>query len=118
MTLDKQTPYGAINISLDAIASIAGSAAVECYGVIGMSSKDSKASKSYNGLKKDNFSEGVTAKKGKDGYEVDLYIVVAYGVKVTEVIAEVQKKVKYILEKTFDIKFKSINVYVQEIKQI
>ena len=31
---------------------------------------------------------------------------------------EVQKKVKYVLEKTLDIKFKSINVYVKGIKSV
>lgn len=118
MTLDKQTPYGGIKISLEAIGAIAGSAAVECYGVVGMSRKDSASENSYEVLKKENFYKGVTPRKTKDGYEVDLYIIVAYGVKITEVMAEVQKKVKYVLEKTFDIKFKSINVYVQGIKQI
>ena len=118
MTLDKQTPYGGINISMEAIGAVAGSSAVECYGVVGMSSKNSTTENSYEVLKKENFYKGVIPRKSKDGYEVDLYIVVAFGVKITEVIVEVQKKVKYVLETTFDIKFKSINVYVQGIKQI
>ena len=118
MTLDKQTPYGGINISMEAIGAVAGSSAVECYGVVGMSSKNSTTENSYEVLKKENFYKGVIPRKSKDGYEVDLYIVVAFGVKITEVIEEKKKKVKYVLETTFDIKFKSINVYVQGIKQI
>ena len=118
MTLDKQTPYGGINISMEAIGAVAGSSAVECYGVVGMSSKNSTTENSYEVLKKENFYKGVIPRKSKDGYEVDLYIVVAFGVKITEVIVEVQKKVKYVLETTFDIKFKSTNVYVQGVKQI
>ena len=88
MTLDKQTPYGGINISMEAIGAIAGTAAVECYGVVGMSSKNSTSENSYEVLKKENFYKGVLPRKGKEGYEVDLYIVVAFGVKITEVIAE------------------------------
>jgi len=30
----------------------------------------------------------------------------------------VQKKIKYVLEKTFDLNFKAINVYVQSLKSI
>lgn len=118
MVIDKQTPYGGINISMEAIGAVAGSAAMEVYGVVGMSSKDSLRENINDLLKADSFYKGVTPRKGKDGYEVDIYVVVAYGVKITEVVAEVQKKVKYVLEKTFDIKFKAINVYVQGLKNL
>ena len=117
MTIDKQTPYGGINISMEAIGAIAGTSAMECYGVLGLAPKASKDNV-FEILKKEDIHQGIAARKGKDGYEVDLFIVIAFGVKVTEVVAEVQKKVKYVLEKTFDIKFKSINVYVQGIKCI
>ena len=107
MNIDKQTPYGGINISIQAIASVAGN-------VLGLASKT--ASVFDNLLIKKDYYKGVIPKKIKNGYAVDLYIVVAYGVKITEIVTEVQKKVKYVLEKTFDIKFKAINVYVQGIK--
>ena len=113
MTIDKKTPYGGINISMEAISVVAGTATAECYGVVGITSRNLEYGKT---LEKEDFTKGVISRKGKDGYEVDLYIIVAYGVKITEVITEVQKKVKYVLEKTFDIKFKAINVYVQSMK--
>lgn len=118
MVIDKQTPYGGINISMEAIGAVAGAAAMEVYGVVGMSSKDSLRENINDLLKSENYYKGVTPRKTKEGYEVDIYVVVAYGVKITEVVAEVQKKVKYVLEKTFDIKFKAINVYVQGLKNL
>ncbi len=118
MVIDKQTPYGGINISMEAIGTVAGAAATECYGVVGMSSKNSLRENINELLKAENYYKGVNPRKTKDGYEVDIYIIVAYGVKITEVVAEVQKKVKYVLEKTFDIKFKAINVYVQGLKNL
>ncbi|MCQ2771781.1 MAG: hypothetical protein MJ238_00670 [Bacilli bacterium] len=36
----------------------------------------------------------------------------------TEVMSEVQKKVSYVLEKTFQIPFKKVNVFVQDVKEI
>ncbi|MCH5171210.1 MAG: Asp23/Gls24 family envelope stress response protein [Erysipelotrichales bacterium] len=114
MSIDKQTPYGGINISIQAIGSVAGNAAIDCYGVLGLAQRSSSVID--NLLIKKEYYKGVIPKKLKNGYAVDLYIVVAYGVKITEIVTEVQKKVKYVLEKTFDIKFKAINVYVQGIK--
>lgn len=117
MAIDKPTQYGAINISLDAIAAVAGNAAAQCYGVIGVTNK-----KTFSGnvdLNKTDFSKDVIVRKNKTNtFEIDLYIVVAYGVRITEVVSEVQKKVKYDLEMKFHLKFKAINVYVQGIKNI
>src|SRR5574344_1803744 len=118
MTIDKKTPYGGIDISTEAIASIAGNAAIECYGVVGLANKNSIRENINELLKSNNYSKGVVCKKGKDGYIVEVYIVVAYGLKITEIVSEVQNQVKYFLEKAFDIKFKSINVYVQSLKEI
>ena len=47
---------------------------------------------------------------------MDLYIVISYGVKISEVVGEVQKKVKYDLERGLDLKFNAINVFVQGIR--
>lgn len=119
MNIGKSTKYGSINISLDAIASVAANATMQCYGVVGMASKKNFIDEIDEFLKKENFSKGVVAKKTKTNtFEIDLYIIVAYGVRITEVVAEVQKKVKYDLEQKFNIKFKAINVYVQGIKNI
>lgn len=118
MTIDKSTPYGDINISTEAIASIAGNAATECYGVVGLSSKSSIRENIAELLKSDSYAKGIHVVKIKEVYEVNVYIVVAYGLKITEIVSEVQKKVKYVLEKTFDLNFKAINVYVQSLKSI
>ena len=117
MVIDKQTPYGGINISLEAIASVVGSAVIECYGVVALATKDTLRENIQLLLKQETYSKGVSVKKGKLGYEISVYIIVATGVKITEVIVEVQKKIKYVLSKTFDLKFTAINVYVQGIKE-
>ena len=38
MSISKSTQYGNIEISIDAIASLAGGVVTECYGVVGMAS--------------------------------------------------------------------------------
>lgn len=115
MDIDKKTQYGTINITLDAVAAVAGNAATECYGVVGMSSR-----RSLNELlKKENFSKGVYVRKNAKGLiEVDIYIIVLYGLRITEIISGVQKTVKYSLEKAFNVKLAAVNVYVQGIKRL
>lgn len=39
MSIEIKTKYGQIDISTDVIATIAGGAAVDCYGIVGMASK-------------------------------------------------------------------------------
>ncbi len=116
MGIDQITPYGGINISIEAIASVAGKAASECYGVVGLASRSSLRESVFELLKVEDYVKGIYARKGKKGYEVDIYVYCAYGIKLTEVASEVQKKVKYELEKTFGIKFAGVNVFIQDIK--
>lgn len=118
MVIDKTAPYGGINISMEAIASVAGEAAATCYGVVGLTSKNSLRENINELLKKDDYVRGVYCTKKKNHYEIDVYVIVAYGVKITEVMSEIQKKVAYDLRRTFSLAFPRVNVYVQGIKEI
>ncbi len=114
MVIDKSAPYGAINISKEAIASVAGEAASSCYGIVSLASSSLFGEKS---LSPEDYAKGVVIRKRKDDYEVDVYVVAAYGVKVTEVLTEVQKNVAYVLKKTFNLPFRAVNVYLRNVEE-
>ncbi|MBS5115582.1 MAG: Asp23/Gls24 family envelope stress response protein [Erysipelotrichaceae bacterium] len=116
--IEKNTQYGNISFSSSVVAQMAGGAATECYGVVGMASQKMLKDGFYELLKKDNFSKGIITKEGLTGLIVDIYIFVGYGIKISEVVFEVQKKVKYVLERTLDVRVEAVNVYVQGIKVI
>ncbi len=118
MSIAKNTQYGNINISEEAVATLAGGVVTECYGVVGMASKKAFKDGLAELLKKENFSKGVVVRKNEESYELDIYIVVSFGVKISEVVLEVQKKVKYMVETTLDQKFDRINVFVQDVKVV
>jgi uncharacterized alkaline shock family protein YloU len=118
MNVAKKTVDGNINISLDAIADVAGNAVMNVFGVVGLATKKSLSDDINVFLKIEKNNEGVVVKKDRNKYTVDLYVVLAYGVKITEVVSEVQRQVKYFLSKTFDVRFTAINVYVQGVKRI
>ena len=116
--IEKNTNLGSVNISLDVVSTVAGGAATECYGVVGMASQKKLKDGFYELLKKENYSKGIVARDGETGLILDLYVLLGYGIKMTEVLREVQKKVKYVVESTLDVNVESVNVYVQGVRGI
>jgi len=112
------TQLGDISISTEAIASLAGNAASECYGIVGMASKKFFRDGLAVLLKQENYSKGIVVEQSDDGLRLDLYVIVCYGVSITNVCHELQEKVRYELGKALDVDFKSVNVFVQGVKVI
>lgn len=118
MSIDRFTQLGDIKISAEAISMLAGGIIMECYGVVGMASQKLLKDGFAELLGRENYSRGVVVKKNEEGYEIDLYVILSYGVKISEVVASIQEKVKYTLEKTLEQSFTKVNVYVQGIKVV
>lgn len=118
MTVEKKTNYGCISVSEEAVASLAGGVVTESYGVVGMASKQVLRDGWAELLKKENYARGVVVRKTDNGIEVDLYIIVSFGVKISEAVREAQKKVKYTLEKTLSVHISAVNVFVQGIRVV
>ena len=119
MSYERENNLGKLNISTHVIANMVGGAATECYGVVGMASQNILKDGIAEILKKENFSKGIEVHQLDDAkISIDLYIVVAYGVKISEVALEVQKKVRHVLETSLDISVDSVNVYVQDVKVV
>ena len=115
MPINRKTKFGQINISDNAIASLAGTTVNECYGVVGMISKNYLVDGYSALLKKENYSKGVVIRDRKEGIQIDVYVVISYGVKISEVVIGLQQRVKYSLEKTLNIDIDSVNVHVEGI---
>ncbi|NLW29257.1 MAG: Asp23/Gls24 family envelope stress response protein [Erysipelothrix sp.] len=116
MSIERMTQLGNIHISQEAIAMLAGGVVTECYGVVGMASQKVLKDGFAELLKKENFTKGVVVRKDENGFEIDLYIVLMYGIRISEVVASIQQKVKYMLEKSLEQSFTKVNIYVQGLK--
>ena len=116
MSVKSRTNYGPISVTEEAVASLAGGVITECYGVVAMASKNLFRDGLAEMLKQENYSRGVVVRNTDDGLEIDLYIIVSFGVKISEVVTEVQKKVKYELEKELDLTFRCVNIFVQGVR--
>ena len=116
MALEINNELGHVSISDDVIASVAGGTAVSCYGIIGMASKNQVKDGITEILGKENYSKGIKVKKDEGKLIIDLYIIVMYGTKISEIANNVQSSVKYQIEKTLGVKVDEINIYIQGIK--
>lgn len=118
MAVEKKSSYGDISVSEEAVASLAGSVVTECYGVVGMASKKVLKDGWAVLLKKENYARGVVVKKTPEGLTVDLYIIVSFGIKISEIVLEAQKKVKYVLENTLSQDIAQVNIFVQGVRVV
>lgn len=116
MSIELKTKYGHIDISNEVIATIAGGAAVDCYGIVGMASKKQLKDGIAEILKKENFTKGVVVRQENDEVHIDMFIIVSYGTKISEVAHNVQNKVKYTLNKTVGLSVDSVNIFVQGVR--
>ncbi|ANZ33570.1 Asp23/Gls24 family envelope stress response protein [Staphylococcus carnosus] len=116
MTLEINNEYGNIDVSNEVIASVVGGKAVECYGIVGMASRHQVRDGIAEILGQENYARGIVVRSNESAIDVDMYIIVSYGTKISEVANNVQSTVKYTLEKTLNLKVNSINIYVQGVR--
>ncbi|MDQ8456804.1 Asp23/Gls24 family envelope stress response protein [Enterococcus faecium] len=116
MAVKIQTSAGTIEITNDAIATVVGGAATDVFGVVGMASKNQIKDNITEILRKENYSRGVVVRQEDNGIAVDVYTIISYGTKISEVSRNVQEKVKYNLEALLGVTANSVNVFVQGVR--
>jgi uncharacterized alkaline shock family protein YloU len=116
MSIELKTKLGQIDISNEVIATIAGGAAIDCYGIVGMASKNQMRDGLTDILRRENFTKGVLVRQQNEEVHIDMYIIVSYGTKISEVAHNVQSKVKYTLDQTVGLSVDSVNIFVQGVR--
>jgi uncharacterized alkaline shock family protein YloU len=109
------TKLGRIEVSPTAIASLASQAVLECYGVVGMATKD-LASGIVEILQPASHRRGVDVTLGDEEIVIDLYVVIQYGTRIGVVARNIQSVVKYAVERALSAPVSAINVHVQDLR--
>lgn len=107
--------YGDINIEDSVLASIAGIAAIECYGLVGMASKGA-AEGLVELLKREHLSKGVKVQTDGEKITIDLFVIIQFGISISTVATNIIEKVKYAVEKTTGLHVEKVNVNVQGVR--
>ena len=111
----KTNEIGAVKVAVEVVQTIAGLAAMDCYGLVGMVAQDLQSGLTSI-LGRESVRKGVTVKTSEDGLEVDLHVIVGYGIKIKEVGNNVMQKVRYELERNAGIPVAAVNVNVRGVK--
>ncbi|MFU0801306.1 MAG: Asp23/Gls24 family envelope stress response protein [Xylanivirga thermophila] len=115
MGVKKTNPLGEIIITDEVIARIAGIAATECYGIVGMASK-----RATDGivelLGSENLSRGIKVRTQDNVVTIDIYIIVEYGISIATVAQNVIEKVKYTVEDLAGVDVGKVNVTVEGVR--
>lgn len=106
---------GSVNYSEEALANIVGVSTMECYGVVGMASKNAKDGL-WELIKGESLSKGVKINNKNDKLSIELYIIVQYGTKISVIANNVIQKIKYNVENYTELKVASVTVNVQGVR--
>lgn len=108
---------GTIFIDEDVMLKLVGYAALECYGIVAMSSRQRAKDGLVQWLGRENLSKGVSIHLVEgDQLDVDLYIIVEYGISVAEVCKTMVEVVRYKLESMTGAKVRAVNITVDGIR--
>lgn len=112
---EQEQNYGQIEISSTAVATIASQAVNQCYGIVGMASKNF-----VNGiaqlLSRDPH-KGIDVKMNDETIEIDIYVIMEYGIRILAVAESVQNTVSFHVEKALGRDVTAVNVFVQGVRQ-
>ena len=108
-------PEGTIEVAPRAIASLVAHAVSRSYGVVGMAPANLRESVGQV-LRKEDQHRGIDVQINKDRITVDIYIVVAYGTRISEVAQQVISTVSYALKQSLGLPVAAINVHVEGVR--
>lgn len=106
---------GELHVANDVLADMVGNAAMECYGVVGMT-----APNAADGIAKilpaSRLRRGVVVEATEEGIHVDLYVVIEYGTNISTVSRNLIDQVSFVLSEYARVPLAGVEVHVQDVK--
>lgn len=109
---------GKVEVSPEAIITIAAQAVMEkAYGVVGFASRRLRNGRAEM-LRSDQFREGIQLRYDGDQIILDLYVIIEYDTRISEVAHNIMTTVKYEVERHLGRPVGEVNVNVQGLRKI
>ncbi|BDR56093.1 Asp23/Gls24 family envelope stress response protein [Xylocopilactobacillus apis] len=118
MGLKVNTKYGKVDVSNRVISTIVGNAVADVFGVVGLAPSRNLRDNILVLLNKTNYQKGIQIKQVKGEIEVEVSVVVGFGMKISEIGKNVQDRIRYNLELMLSVSPSIVNVVVQDVKLI
>ena len=111
-----QTKTGTITLGEDYLVKLIGNAASSCFGVAGMAPHGKQKFRNLFS-KKDYTDKGVRIHGDINKINVDLHIIVVYGMNMNAIAKSITEKVKYVVSETTGITVGKVTVRIDGIKE-
>ena len=105
---------GNISISYHAIATIAFQSALESYGVVGLANEN--LARGISNLLSKEPTSGVFVHFDGDVIDIDMYVIIEYGTRISSVAKSVANNVKFNVEKMTGIPVNEVNIHVRGLR--
>jgi uncharacterized alkaline shock family protein YloU len=108
-------PLGKIEVLPNAIHSIAVQAISECYGVVGIAAPRLHLGRPVV-LRPEHQNQGVRVRVIDDQIVLEVYVVLEYGLRISEIGHNIMSYVKFAVEKMLGVPVAAVNVNVQGLR--
>lgn len=106
---------GKIEVAPRAIATVAGRAVAECYGVVGIAARHPRFGV-VELLPSEQYGRGVEVRFSDDYITIDVYVVLEHGLRITEIAHNIMANVKFAVERALGLRVVRVNVNVQALR--
>jgi uncharacterized alkaline shock family protein YloU len=108
--------WGRIEVFPSAVGAIAAHAALGCYGITGMAARGLRDGFAEL-LRRENVARGVEVVEVEGGLSIDVFVIVQYGIRISEVAHNLQQTVKFEVERAVNVPVVQVNVNVQGVRE-
>jgi uncharacterized alkaline shock family protein YloU len=108
--------WGRIEVFPSAVGAIAAHAALGCYGITGMAARGLRDGVAEL-LRRENAARGVEVVEHEEGLGIDVFVIVQYGIRISEVAHNLQEAVKFEVERSVNVPVVQVNVNVQGVRE-
>ncbi|MDA8194533.1 MAG: Asp23/Gls24 family envelope stress response protein [Thermaerobacter sp.] len=114
--MQQRTEWGEMAVHDEVLATLAGVAASESYGVVGMASRRVGDGIAVL-LHREHLARGVRVTEGQGEYEIDLFVIMGYGVRIGEVGKAIARNVSQTLRQAVGVAPRKVIVHVEGVRK-
>src|SRR5262249_42305863 len=107
---------GRIEVFPGVVGAIAGHAAIECYGIMGMAARGLRDGVATL-LRRENVHRGVEVREVDQVLAIDLYVIVQYGARIAEGAHNWKRVARFEVERATGVPVGEVNVFVRGVHE-
>ena len=116
MQSKSRNEMGVIGIENEVIARLAGTIAMECYGVVGMAARNIRDGL-VGLLKLESLSKGVRLETVDEGdLIINLHIIVEYGTNIGAIAQTLMDNIRYKIQDSVGLHVREVNIFIEGVR--